>query len=83
MFEPKTYYCLNLNGTIRDKLTKIVWSPSKKIQKTETAFGDIRSYPDEVTIEFYRGSYTCYEEYIARYLDVYTSGGYYSPSGNG
>ena len=51
-FLPVAYYCLNLDGTMREKTATIFFSPAGKVMKTTTNFWDIMEYPDTVEIRF-------------------------------
>lgn len=77
---PITYYCLELDGSLRTHTSSILITPHKRPFIEKTAFGDVSDYR-ETKVEFIRGTYECYEKWIADYLDVYTSGGYWSPTG--
>lgn len=37
-FSPIAYYCLNLDGTLREKNATIYFSPVGKVTKTQTNF---------------------------------------------
>jgi len=76
-FLPVAYYCLNLDGTMREKTATIFFSPVGKVTKTTTNFWDVMEYPDLVEIRFVRGVYLCPSQDIADYLDIYSSGGIY------